>query len=752
MHIRSTRLRRSLTLAVCVSLGACRGGDGTAPSSIDVALSTSTVSIAQGASSTVTITVLRTNFAGDVQLSVEHSVNGLTTTLADAILPAGQSQTTLHVDVGAAVATGTGNVTVRARAANVSDKTVSLALVITQAVGYTLGLPAGLQLAPGQSGVVNVAIARNAFPAPVTLSAEGLPTGATAAFAPNPSTSDASSLTISAGTAPPGSYTITVRGTANGLTDRLVTGTLTIVVPSYSLVLSGTTLTLQQGQSSSIGIALARSDFPGVVSFTVADLPAGATASFSPASTDGNSAVLIVNAGSATVGSRTVTIRANATGLAERAASFTLVVAPAPAPTSVAFQLCDAAIPVWAGYQSGAGSWVSLPISASGSYGFSIAGVGGLAFVLPRYGDGARFGYETRVTYASAAELQSFGSGACGHAGTKTVRGSVSGVQTNESAEIALGSSAASVAGQTGATPAFTLAGVPDGAHDLLATRNLAGGDAARLLITRALDPADGSTLPVLDFASAAAIAPIKATATVTGTAATPLVFSEFLTGNGTVALLSVAEAMTVAYSAVPSASLIAGDLHALVALAEDAIGLRGVVTYNRQAGARTLALGPVLAQPTITSLSTGPFARLQLLLPSQPQYQAFAYTEFRQGTDSTAASRRVSILATADYFNGLPGAWILPIPDLPQSIGVSPAWGLSPSVYTNVYIEVDGGLAASAPTADGTEFRFAASQTATTTSAGLRAAPLGTSRPLAANMLPARRSTWRPLGTRIIR
>ena len=752
MHICFTRLRRFIALAACASLAACRGGDGTAPSSIDVALSATTVSLAQGASSTVTVTVLRTNFAGEVQLSVEHSVNGLTTSLADAILPAGQSQTTLHVDVGTAVAIGTGSVTVRARGANVSDKTASLALVITQAAGYTLGISAGLQLAPGQSGVVNVAITRNAFPSPVALSVEGLPTGATAAFAPNPSTADASSLTISAGTATPGSYTITVRGTANGLTDRLVTCTLTIAAPSYSLSLNRTTLALQQGQSSNIAVALLRSDFTGTVSFSLVDLPAGATASFAPASTDGNSTVLIVNAGSASVGSSTVTIRSNATGLAERAASFTLAVVPAPAPTTVAFQYCDAATPVWAGYQSGAGSWVPLPISPSGSFSFSIAGVGGLAFVLPRYGDGARFGYETRVTYASAAEFQSFGSAACVRPGSKTIRGSVSGVPTNETADIALGPSVTTVAGQTGAAPTFTLTGVMDGAHDLVATRMLASGDVTRLILGRGLDPADGSTLPVLDFASGGSVAPVKATANVTGTGVAPLVFSEFLTANGTAALLTIAEAMSVSYSAVPPTSLIAGDLHVLVALAEDAAGLRGVVTYNFQAGARTLALGPVLAQPTITSLSTGPFARLQLLIPSQTQYQAFAYTEFLQGIDSTAASRRVTILATADYFNGAPGAWILSVPDLAQTSGVTPAWGLAPSTYTNVYFEVDGGLAASAPTTDGSEFRFAANQAATTTSAGWRAAPLTTGRPRAADVLPARRSTWRALERGVIR
>lgn len=746
MRHRFTRLRRFVTFAACASLGACRGGDGTMPSAIDVALSTTTISLPQGASSTVTVTVLRTNFAGDVQLSVEHSVNGLSTTLADAILPAGQSQTALHVDVGSDVAIGTGNVTVRARGANVSDKTAALTLVVTRAAGYALAVPALLRLAPGQSGVVNVAIARNAFPSPVSLSVEGLPAGASASFAPNPSTSDASSLTISTGTAAPGSYPITVRGTANGLTDRVATCTLTIAAPSYSLSLGSNTLTLQQGQRSSVAVALSRSDFIGVVSFSVVDLPAGATASFTPASTDGGSTVLVVNAGSASVGSGTVTIRANATGLAERTVSFTLAVVPAPTPTLVPFQLCDAPTPVWAGYQSGAGPWVSLPISPSGSYSFSIAGVGGLVFVLPRYGDGARFGYETRVTYASAAELRSFGSGACARAGTKTIRGSVSGLQTNESADIALGPSSTTVSAQSGATSAFTLSGVMDGAHDLLATRSVGRGEATRLIITRGLDPADGATLPVLDFASTAAISPIKATATVTGTPVTPLVYSEFLTANGTVALLSVTEAMSVSYGAVPTTSLIAGDLHALVALAEDASGLRGVVTYNRQAGARTLALGPVLAQPTITSLSTGPFARLQLLIPSQTPYQAFAYAEFLQGIDSTATSRRVSILATADYFNGLPGAWMLATPDLAQSSGVTPTWGLSPSAYTNVYFEADGGLAASAPTADGTELRFAAGQAATATSAGLRPTALTISRPLATTMLPGRRSIWRAM------
>ena len=111
-----------------------------------------------------------------------------------------------------------------------------------------------------------------------------------------------------------------------------------------------------------------------------------------------------------------------------------------------------------------------------------------------------------------------------------------------------------------------------------------------------------------------------------------------------------------------------------------------------------------------------------------------------------------MSILATADYFNGPPGAWVLTVPDLAQTTGVTPAWGLSASAYTNVYCEVDGGLAASAATIDGSELRFAASQASTTTSAGLRPAPLAAARPLATNLLPAWRRIWRATPARRMR
>ena len=53
----------------------------------------------------------------------------------------------------------------------------------------------------------------------VTLSVSGVPAGATASFSPSSVTSGGSStLTINAGTAAPGSYTLTVTGTAPSAT------------------------------------------------------------------------------------------------------------------------------------------------------------------------------------------------------------------------------------------------------------------------------------------------------------------------------------------------------------------------------------------------------------------------------------------------------------------------------------------------------------------------------------------------------
>lgn len=716
------RSRRCIALAATAALVGCGGGgdNPAGPASIDVALSASAVSVVQGNSTTVTVTVARTNFSGDVQLTVENAGSGVTTTLAAATLPASQSQSTLTVNVAPDAAAGSASLTVRARGAAVTDKTASLALTVTPAAAYAMSLPASLQIVPGQSGSINIAVARTSFAGAVLLAVEGLPAGASGAFAPNPVAADASVLTLSTGSAASGTYAVTVRGTVSGLADRVATFALTISTPSYTMTLGSPTVSLAQGQGTTVNITFARTSFTGPIAIAVSDLPAGAIASVSPASITGSAAVLSLNGGTAAPGSYTITVRGTASGLTDRAASLSLTVAPAPASSNVVFNLCTADTPLWVGYQSGTGAWTSLPVSASRAYSFSVAGVGAIASVVPNGGDGTRFGYETVIVYGSAADLQTIGGGACPATGTKTVSGSVTGVPAGETATVALGRAAVTVT-----TGAFTLGGVAAGAHDLLATRDFSNANeegTSKLIIRRALDPASGSVLPVVDFAAAEAITPAIATLTLSNIAADQtLAYGEFMTANGTTAYLSGTFAVggQALYRGVPAGNLLAGDLHAILAFSIGSTSVRGVRTWFTSAVNRSIAMPPAIAAPSVSMVATAPYARFRMQVPAQREYGALLLSEYAQfGPAPGPSDRVVDVVATAGYFNGLPPTWVTVVPDLTGASGFNAAWGLVAGAGTEFYAEVDGGTLLGVAPAEGTMTTFAATD-GTTSSTG---------------------------------
>ena len=102
---------------------------------------------------------------------------------------------------------------------------------LTEPAGsFTLALSSSaLTVAPGGSTTATVTIAPTNFSGAVSLTVEGAPVGITAAFNPTPATSS-SVLTITTVAAlAPGSYTLTVRGTASGMADRTATLTVNVV-------------------------------------------------------------------------------------------------------------------------------------------------------------------------------------------------------------------------------------------------------------------------------------------------------------------------------------------------------------------------------------------------------------------------------------------------------------------------------------------------------------------------------------------
>ena len=186
-----------------------------------------TLSLAQGANGTTSITITRTNITGDVTLTAENVPQGVTATFT----PAATSGTTssLALAVGGSVTPGVYTITVRGTATGATAGTATVTLTVTQAQGYSLSAGAA-SVQQGSTGTSIVNFTRTGgFAGAVTLAATNLPTGVTASFSPNNTTGNSSTLTFTAtGSAAAGSYTATVTGTATGLANVTTTVSLTV--------------------------------------------------------------------------------------------------------------------------------------------------------------------------------------------------------------------------------------------------------------------------------------------------------------------------------------------------------------------------------------------------------------------------------------------------------------------------------------------------------------------------------------------
>lgn len=186
------------------------------------------LSVKQGASGTVAINLTRNaTFTSAVALTLEGAPAGVTGTLNPASATAATS--TLTLNVGATAAPGAYTLTVRGKGDGL-DKTATVRLTVEAVPDFSFILqPTAVEVKRGESASVMVNLNRvGGFAEAVQFEAEGLPTGVTAAFDPNPAPAAATTLRItSAATAATGTYPIRVRGTA-GAISKVVTINITI--------------------------------------------------------------------------------------------------------------------------------------------------------------------------------------------------------------------------------------------------------------------------------------------------------------------------------------------------------------------------------------------------------------------------------------------------------------------------------------------------------------------------------------------
>jgi hypothetical protein len=198
--------------------------------SYTISLNSSTGSIAQGASGNTAVTFTRTNFTGNITPSVDNLPAGVTAVFAPN--PVTGISSLLTLTVGASVPAGVYNLAIHGTASGATDVTTPLTLTVTPS-SYTISLSSSTaSISQGASGNTTATLTRTNFTGNIILSVDNLPTGVTAAFAPNPATGTTSVLTLTVGGgATAGVYNLAVHGTTSGLTDVTTPLTLTVTAP-----------------------------------------------------------------------------------------------------------------------------------------------------------------------------------------------------------------------------------------------------------------------------------------------------------------------------------------------------------------------------------------------------------------------------------------------------------------------------------------------------------------------------------------
>lgn len=297
--------------------------------------SASTLTVAPGSSATSTITVSpQQGFSGAVNLSVSGLPAGVTASFNPA---SATTSCVLTVVASSSAAVSTSTVTITGTSGS-QTSTEPIALTITGTPAFTLSAtPASLNLARGSSIASSIAITpQNGFQGKVTLSASGLPSGVAASFSAVGANS-ISTLTLTAtNSAATGASTVTITGTSNGTAGSLSsTAKVALTVsaaptPGFSIAASPVSLSITAGGSGASTITVTpQNGFTATVSFSIAGLPTGVTAAFSPASSTKSSALSIKAAANAAPGSTTLTVT-GVSGALTSTATIAITLAAAP--------------------------------------------------------------------------------------------------------------------------------------------------------------------------------------------------------------------------------------------------------------------------------------------------------------------------------------------------------------------------------------------------------------------------------------
>lgn len=283
----------------------------------------SSVSVAQGNSSQITLTMIGAGgFSVPVTLSASGMPTGVTVGFSSSTVT-GKAPVTATVTAAANAAAKSSIVTIVGTGGGLTQ-TMPIALTVTAPTFSLTSGASSATLADGNSAAIKFsAAAGKGFKSAVTFAASGLPAGVTGSFAPasvaspgNGSTTLTLKATSSAAT---GTFAITVTATGGGM-NQTQTISLTVINPTFTLTASSVSATVTAGNSTAFTVnTSALSGFKSAITLSVNGYPKGVTAKFAPNSIaspgNGSSTLALTPAASTLGGVYTLTVSGSGGGI-----------------------------------------------------------------------------------------------------------------------------------------------------------------------------------------------------------------------------------------------------------------------------------------------------------------------------------------------------------------------------------------------------------------------------------------------------
>ncbi len=576
--------------------------------------SATSLSIASGASGVSTITVgAQQGFTGAVNLTASGLPAGVTASFSPA---SAMTTSTLTLIASSSAVAVTATITITGTSGTVTS-TAKLALTITASPTFTVSAaPASLSLTAGSSTTSTITLTpQGGFKGTVTLAASELPSGVTASFGAT-NASGASTLTLKASSsAAVGATTVTITGTSGSLHNTAAISLTVNPAASFTIAPSPAALTILQGASGASAITVTpQGGFNGAVAFSAAGLPAGVTATFSPASTSARTTTLTLKAAAnATSGASTVTV----TGTSGSVTSKTTIALTIAVPPSFTLSATPASVSLSRGASTASSIAVNAQTGFSGTVALAASGLpSGVTATFGPAGTTRSVTFTASSTAAAATTTVTI----TGTSGSLTAKTSIA-LTVSLPPTFTLSASPTALSIVQGASGASTLTLTPQNGFSSTVTISFTGLPTG---VSGSFGPGPTAASCILTLAATASAAAGKSTVTITGK-------SGSLSETATIALTVTAATGSIGTSGTSGAVNLSSSYNVMGSVSDGAIffatgGLDGggraysgnLLASVSTAGGAAYNFGPPNAPGAVSggtiALPPGKFSALKLL------------------------------------------------------------------------------------------------------------------------------------------